>query len=549
MQSEIDSLREVNSKLLVEITELRKENAEVKAENIEVKAENAKLKHALEEHEARFTNLEQRDKEKTTLIAKLDDDIREIKQEQNAVNILAQSNTSIPKSPMHSITSQSSILPSIEGISKQLDHSDHSIEKNNADPVPRELPISQDFDSIPFDQINIPSVADQYDTTESKSLEDDRETDSFLNEMHKKKVSDEIRQRRQKEKLQHESIAQDLIIASISEKDDRVISEISEEFKKTVPSGNDQSHMTSGEPDLLKTEQDDDVIQEESLDENQIIEQGLIHELCSPILPEEAPDGPDNVSSTEIISSCVSLENMILGFAQHLSYLFETAIKSSQQEILDWHNYSFEFESKVGALTADGRIKDKMARSMIYKEMKPFLPTKITQANLRKKTHKARKHLILFGKNGVGIDKIKLVSYSATEILKLTNAQIQNVINQVKKYTSKHQSHVTLKTIPLGNDQIKAKVSILANILSLPQSNPTYDCTYFRNKILDQYPNLYREGSSENFDYYGITDETSYRNYICPLCKLGHDDEEIEGRYKAGSYFIKCEQREIEIVA
>ncbi|CAI2182658.1 15528_t:CDS:2 [Funneliformis geosporum] len=40
--------------------------------------------HALEEHEARFTNLEQKDKEKTTLIAKLDDDIREIKQEQNA---------------------------------------------------------------------------------------------------------------------------------------------------------------------------------------------------------------------------------------------------------------------------------------------------------------------------------------------------------------------------------------------------------------------------------------------------------------------------------
>ena len=81
------------------------------------------------------------------------------------------------------------------------------------------------------------------------------------------------------------------------------------------------------------------------------------------------------------------------------------------------------------------------------------------------------------------------------------------------------------------------------------QSNPTYDCTYFHNKILDQYPSLYREGSSENFDYYGITDETSCGDYICPLCKLGHDDEEIEGRYKAGSYFIKCEQREIEITA
>ncbi|PKC62582.1 hypothetical protein RhiirA1_464957 [Rhizophagus irregularis] len=54
-----------------------------------------------------------------------------------------------------------------------------------------------------------------------------------------------------------------------------------------------------------------------------------------------------------------------------------------------------------------------------------------------------------------------------------------------------------------------------------------------------------REFSSENFNYYGITDKTS-----CPLCKLGHDDNEsIEGRYKAGSYFIKCEQREIEIIA
>ncbi|RIA96923.1 hypothetical protein C1645_753829, partial [Glomus cerebriforme] len=91
MQSEIDSLREINLKLLAEIiTELKKENAEVKAENIEVKAENAKLKHALEEHEARFMNLEQRDKEKTILIAKLDDDIREIKQEQNAINISAE---------------------------------------------------------------------------------------------------------------------------------------------------------------------------------------------------------------------------------------------------------------------------------------------------------------------------------------------------------------------------------------------------------------------------------------------------------------------------
>src|SRR3954453_20446319 len=84
-----------------------------------------------------------------------------------------------------------------------------------------------------------------------------------------------------------------------------------------------------------------------------------------------------------------------------------------------------------------------------------------------------------------------------------------------------------------------------ANVLSTSQSNPTYNRAYFHNKALDQYPNLYREFSSEKFNYYGITDETS-----CSLCKLDHDDEEgIEGRYEIRSYFIKCEQREIEIVA
>ena len=80
---------------------------------------------------------------------------------------------------------------------------------------------------------------------------------------------------------------------------------------------------------------------------------------------------------------------------------------------------------------------------------------------------------------------------------------------------------------------------VITSVSSASQSKP--DHSYFRNKILDQYPNLYRECSCENFDYYGITDETSCRNYICSLYKLDHDDEEIEGEYKAGSYFIKCE--------
>ena len=96
------------------------------------------------------------------------------------------------------------------------------------------------------------------------------------------------------------------------------------------------------------------------------------------------------------------------------------------------------------------------------------------------------------------------------------------------------QSHVTSK-INLTNTYIPPKAS---------QFKPTYDQSYFCSKTLDQYPNLYREFSSENFDYYGITDETS-----CPLYKLDHSDEEsIEGKYKARSYF-KCEWCKIKIVA
>ena len=63
----------------------------------------------------------------------------------------------------------------------------------------------------------------------------------------------------------------------------------------------------------------------------------------------------------------------------------------------------------------------------------------------------------------------------------------------------------------------------------------------FLKKTLEQFPNLYYECSSENFDYYGITSET-----LCPLCKLDHEGEEgIEGKYKNGFYYIKCEVSEI----
>src|ERR1051325_1768524 len=175
---------------------------------------------------------------------------------------------------------------------------------------------------------------------------------------------------------------------------------------------------------------------------------------------------------------------------------------------------------------------------------------------------------------GSGVENIKyIMTYSANSISELTNDKVQDIIDNFSEHNdndstgveevSSHmteisaggpgQNHVTKN--PETRERIinappaseSTEVNISASVSSASQSKP--DHSYFRNKILDQYPNLYRECSIENFDYYGITDETTCGDYICPLCKLGHDDEEIEGRYKAGSYFIKCEQREIEIVA
>ncbi|CAG8435382.1 10747_t:CDS:2 [Funneliformis mosseae] len=78
------------------------------------------------------------------------------------------------------------------------------------------------------------------------------------------------RKRKREEKLQRESTVTNS--SYNSEKDNQVILKILREFEKTISSGNDQNHVTSSESDLLSVKQDDDMIQEASLDKNQIIE-------------------------------------------------------------------------------------------------------------------------------------------------------------------------------------------------------------------------------------------------------------------------------------
>ncbi|CAG8619235.1 8809_t:CDS:2 [Cetraspora pellucida] len=288
---------------------------------------------------------------------------------------------------------------------------------------------------------------------------------------------------------------------------------------------------------------------------NQKVEQGLISELLEFIRSNDAtiPQNSYSISEKQIFDL----------FKKNMTYYY----------------YSEKYEKKVKTISLENNISDQMARTQIYDEMMLYL-SGIKREYLRKMIQKAKNIYTLF--KGIGIDKIRLITYSADAISRLTDTQVQNIIKVYTDELAKSQKLIGVNNcehacnLPVTESQISdSKTKILSETkISMPvkpqasnvssnlkteasmsfmsppktktlprkQINPTHDRTYFCNKTLKQYPNLYRDGSSENEDYYGITDES-----LCPLCKLNHDEDGIEGRYKVGSYYIKCEQRGIEI--
>ncbi|RIA85038.1 hypothetical protein C1645_831411 [Glomus cerebriforme] len=396
----IDSLRELNVKLLAEITELRKKFAEIESENAEipelrrnvadVEAENAKLRQIIEEN------------------AKRDSSVAVDGQSKNDKEAIAKQ--SVPSSCIYL-----NVEIKVEAESTKKCFAEDSSSDDNLLLIPNYSQGKQD-QSLPS------CVSDQ------KSLVN-REIDTFLDDAHKKSVSNGIR-RRNKEKLLRE-------IASL----------------KVLPSAENNLTISSG---------------------NDKIE-----------------------SSTKTVSS---RNDQMSG-----SIIASTSKITGHEEILSWVYYSNNFENKVVEIHHETGVTDKTARTQIYKEMLEHL-----------------------AENGVGIDKIKCVNCSANEISKLTNEQIQNVIDQVTSKTislGNDQSHMPLKTT---NGDASSKLMVNVSTTSRPPiPRTTYDRSYFCNKTLGQYPTIYREFSSENFDYYGITDKTSCDpKKTCPLCSLDHDDEE-----------------------
>ncbi|CAG8601180.1 5636_t:CDS:1, partial [Diversispora eburnea] len=344
-QSKIVLLEEQNSKLVAEITELKREKAEFLAKEAGFMARIMELEQIAEKAKLRDTELNTRIMELERSSEK-----RFAKLEQNQ-------NNTVVKLENDDSSSEKDINVPDSVINKYIDHV--SSADTNARSLEDDTPASDITDNAsnsdvylePSSQMEVGSH--QYSAlpihTELKSLEE-KEEDEFLDSTYKEQVSKEIIQSIREKKFRDQNLSSDN-----SSKPSNSSRDI-----KTVPSGNDQVSNSSCETKTICSGNDQTEIseleQDDGTDKNQIVEQGLIEELGistekQGLMILGSPFGPDsaidNTSSTEINTS----ENKCS--AQHLSYLFKTAIKSRQEEIINWYYYSLEFENKIYTITAD----------------------------------------------------------------------------------------------------------------------------------------------------------------------------------------------------
>ncbi|RHZ77320.1 hypothetical protein Glove_181g10 [Diversispora epigaea] len=295
------------------------------------------------------------------------------------------------------------------------------LEQKQTSVITNEQEVSPIKDISPFiDKETITSDFSPEFPIEPKSLEE-REVVNFIERVDKENTQETSSDNILSTELAPPNLSYDITTVPLGNDQNSELLHVT----KTVFSGNDQIHIISDTlyPALLtelnfpenKVDQAQiDIFSEidDEIDKNQIVEQG-------------------ELETRNFASS-----------AQHLSCLFKTAIKSRQQEILNWYYYSLEFKNGVHNITTDGKIKDKIARTMIYKEIKPFLPI-ISQDNLRKKTLRARKLLMLFGENGVksktvpqGNDQTKKILPESKKTLPEANVISEEVTPETKVSTS-----------------------------------------------------------------------------------------------------------------
>ena len=271
-------------------------------------------------------------------------------------------------------------------------------------------------------------------STSPPFCEEDRETDEFLNAVYKKKVGDEIRQRKQEKKLQDNSSPEvtsqrepdsETLVASLdsaiplNEKNGQGCSsfpqsEISQDKKNTQFSENSNNSPSSKSCNASSSFECDEKVGK--IPYNLKVEQDLRDELSAYMEGKgSASQSGDKIFDIQIPE--FSLEAILTGSnkvtSQVIVDLFNIAMKTRQKEILCWYCYYKAYEDRVRDVKSKNGIDDKSARTLVYSEIKPLLPD-ITDVNLRKITFRAKKIYILF--DGIGINRIQIISCSASAI-------------------------------------------------------------------------------------------------------------------------------------
>ncbi|RIB15567.1 hypothetical protein C2G38_2192054 [Gigaspora rosea] len=290
-------------------------------------------------------------------------------------------------------------------------------------------------------------LSSQYSTspvcTENKSLKD-KEIDEFVDSIYEEQVSKEIIQRIREKKLREQELSSISVEELCSEKVRLKVP--LEQNSKSVPI---QPEETKVSYDYIVAHPSRNQAQKESIE----------------VIKNKEPDISDHNENDKHI--VIELAHLY----QKARKAKKNTIYAKQEEILSWYYYAEGFERRVNnnlSICRNNNRADDLARIQVYDKIWDCL-SGVSRENFRKQTQRACKIYKLF--NGIGKDRIKRVkSYSANEISKLSNSQIQYIIQHFTKES--------------------------------------------RNK---QYPDLYREGSNGN----DITDES-----LCPLCKLDHDDNE-----------------------
>ncbi|GBC35923.1 hypothetical protein GLOIN_2v1652170 [Rhizophagus irregularis DAOM 181602=DAOM 197198] len=444
MSSELELLKQRITELEaenVEITELRKENAELRKENTDFRmkfanfeAERAELKRKIAET-LRMTEKERtrRDAENVKLRATIEE-LRKNNTKESAE--LRDRITKVEQNQSLNDNSSNNSLPSFNSVADQ-----------------------------------VPTVTHHEKPLVDTSLPKDKETDAFLDEEYKKKVSNEIRQRNREKKLCFSTSGQtqESLPTHPEEKMSQDLNSVTQPCNSTsseekICSELDSKCKKGKSVDKLKQE----LFASELSSQEPSIEQNHVTEISEALCPEKVTSDKSSIDEA----------------SQHLAQLCDKAFdaedkanRANQEEILCWYLYAKDFIIQLNGIieSSGGKFGEKKARGLLYDSITKQLNLlrkqrsqemglqlrDVSRDSLRKKTQRAEKVYKFIEQ--VDLDKIKYIkSYSATSISELTNEQIQDIIDY----------GISSEKLPLVTDHVTEISETLCPRKNLPENTP-----------------------------------------------------------------------------